>query len=240
MEALGCLILHGWTSTLKNVEALEPLMERLGLPYRMPILRGHCATPEQLYGVSWRDWHADATCALDDLLGEASQALLIGFSMGSLLALGLAAERERDVAGVAALATPLRVATPGFRFVRYLAPVFRRHTKGPPHYGDPALAAGHPNYPWVPTEAAVQLYDLTQAVERQLARVRAPLLLLQSRADRVVRPLSAQLAYDAVASTEKELVWVERSGHELLLDCEREAVVQAVERFIVAQRSKLA
>ena len=54
-EPLGCLILHGFTSSLDTVRALVPMAERLGLPYRMPILRGHGTRPEDLRGVGWQD-----------------------------------------------------------------------------------------------------------------------------------------------------------------------------------------
>src|SRR6266542_6911051 len=101
---VGALILHGLTSSLDCVNALVPRMQRLGVPHRMPILRGHCTRPEDLVGVTWRDWVVDAEAALKDLLGEVDQAVVIGLSMGGLVALLLAIEHPHGLAGVVAIA----------------------------------------------------------------------------------------------------------------------------------------
>ena len=70
MADLGVLLLHGYTSSLDTVNGLLPTLERMGLPYRMPVLRGHGTHPRDLRGVTARDWYGDASAALDDLLRE--------------------------------------------------------------------------------------------------------------------------------------------------------------------------
>ena len=40
-KPLGCLIIHGFMSSLDAVRAIAPVAERVGLPYRMPVLCGH-------------------------------------------------------------------------------------------------------------------------------------------------------------------------------------------------------
>jgi carboxylesterase len=66
--------------------------------------------------------------------------------------------------------------------------------------------------------------------------VAAPILVVGARRDRVVQPRAAQLVYDRVGATEKQLVWFERSGHEMLLDCQADAVADRVGQFLT-QRS---
>jgi len=56
-QPLGVLHVHGLTSNLDCVRALRPPRQQLGLPTRMPVLRGHDAdSPEALRGVVWQDW----------------------------------------------------------------------------------------------------------------------------------------------------------------------------------------
>ncbi len=43
--ALGVLILHGFTSSRATVAAVVPQAEALGLPWRLPQLRGHWTKP---------------------------------------------------------------------------------------------------------------------------------------------------------------------------------------------------
>ena len=107
---LGCLVLHGLTSSLATVDGLVPYLRARELPYRLPLLRGHGATPDALRGVTWRGWHDDAARALDDLLGECERAVVIGLSMGGVVALHLAAERPERLAGVAVVAPALKLA----------------------------------------------------------------------------------------------------------------------------------
>ena len=60
-QPYGVLIVHGFTSSLDCVNGVQPFVQDLGLPTRMPVLRGHGAeSPEALRGVTWHDWVADA------------------------------------------------------------------------------------------------------------------------------------------------------------------------------------
>ncbi|MFO7742587.1 MAG: hypothetical protein R6X31_09775 [Anaerolineae bacterium] len=53
-QPLGVLILHGFTSSLDCVRGVESAVKALGVPTRMPTLRGHGAeSPEALRGVTW-------------------------------------------------------------------------------------------------------------------------------------------------------------------------------------------
>jgi carboxylesterase len=65
-----------------------------------------------------------------------------------------------------------------------------------------------------------------------LSFVKAPIVILQSKKDQVVNPQSANIIYKKVSSKDKQLVWFEKSGHEMLLDLEAEAATNTVMDFI--------
>ncbi|WP_223267056.1 alpha/beta hydrolase [Chlorobium phaeovibrioides] len=89
---LGVLILHGFTSTGESVEALGRPLEALGIPFSIPLLRGHGEpSPEALRGVRWRQWLDDAEAAFEELSLKARRLVVVGHSMGALLGLNLAA-----------------------------------------------------------------------------------------------------------------------------------------------------
>ncbi|MGQ9585226.1 MAG: alpha/beta hydrolase [Anaerolineae bacterium] len=244
-KALGGLILHGFTSSLDCVRALVPVMERYGLPYRMPVLRGHGTRWEDLRGVRWPDWVADAEDALKDLLEEADAAIVMGLSMGGLVALQLAMEHGEEVAGIVGIATALRLNNPlapggPLSFLRPLVAKVLTSWPVPPNYADKELEKFDTNYPRAPMDAINSLLEFGLAVEARLGEVHAPALILQSHRDPTVKPESAQIIYDRIASEDKELVWFHRTHHEMLRDVEREAVVAEVDRFVarlVASRS---
>lgn len=236
---LGCLILHGFTSSLDTVRALAPMAERLNMPYRMPLLRGHGTRPEDLRGVTWRDWYEDAEAALLDLRREVDQVVLCGLSMGGLVALHLAAYRPQDVAGVVTIAAALQIADPMIRFsplVARMVKMWKADPKG--GFADPLLAAKNTNYNRIATDALVSLYRYGKIVTAMLPRVQAPLLVLHARNDTVIKPSSAEMIYQQAGSREKHMRWFDRCNHEMLMDCEADAVVAATEQMLQQIRDR--
>jgi carboxylesterase len=238
-QPLGVLVLHGFTSSLDCVHGVQPPLESLGLPTRMPVLRGHgAASPDALRGVTWPDWVADANVALDDLLSEAERAVVFGHSMGGLVALTLAADRPAvDSLVVAAAAVQLSsIVAPG-RPLALLAPAVAAALKVkdmPPKYADPALAQYDTNYAWAPTDAILSLFAFSRQTRRRLPEVRVPMLILQSRNDRTVMPRSAEIIYHGISTPadQKRIIWFERTEHEMFRDCESEQTIGAVVEFV--------
>src|SRR6478735_3726884 len=112
MPPIGCLVLHGFTSSLATVDGLVPHLERAGIPYALPTLRGHGTRPEDLRGVTWEDWYEDAGRALDELLTRCERAVVMGLSMGGLVALHLGVQRPERLAGIVTAAAALRLIIP--------------------------------------------------------------------------------------------------------------------------------
>jgi carboxylesterase len=230
----GVLVLHGLTSSLGSVTPVADRLARHGLPCAVPWLRGHGTRPEDLVGVTWRDWYADASAALDTLLVECDYAAVIGLSMGGLVALHLALERPERLRAVVAVAPALRQAHPLAPLVPFVAP-FRRYLTVPARgYSEATRAQLAQGYPRLPTSAFLSLVAYARWLEPRLAAVRTPTLIVHSRADRVVRPDSATRIHAQLGCADKRLCWFERSGHEMLVDCEADAVLDAVEAFVLA------
>ncbi len=231
--ALGCLILHGFTSSLDTVRALVPVCERLGLPYRMPVLRGHGTRPADLRGVTWQDWYDDAHSTLRNLCTEVDRVVLCGLSMGGLVALHLAANVPEQVAGVITIAAALEIADPLVR----LAPLGARLGLSIPSnpaqsFADPTLVARSTNYRRFPLDALVSLYRYGPVVQRLLPQVQAPLLVIHSRNDQTIKPRSATIIYERAGSVDKQLRWFDTCRHQMLQDCEADAVVATIEGML--------
>ena len=226
-QPYGVLVIHGFTSSLDCVSGIEASLKALGLPTRMPVLRGHSAeSPEALRGVTWPDWVADADAALKDLLTEAERAIVFGHSMGGLAALTLAAAAVQ-------LTSPL---APGQPF-HFLVPVLRRILKKwdvPPTYADPELVQYDTNYAWAPMDAIVSFLEFGEATRHRLPEVQVPALIMQSRKDTTVAPGSAEIIYDSISTPadQKRIVWFEVTEHEMFRDCERESTTRIVVDYV--------
>jgi carboxylesterase len=235
-EPYGVLVLHGLTSSLASVTPVAERFEARGLPCAVPWLRGHGTRPEDLRGVTWRDWYADAAAALDGLLARCAQAAVVGLSMGGLVALHLALARPARLRAVVAVAPALRQAHPLAPLVPFVAP-FRRWLSVPPRgYSDATRARLAQGYPRLPTSAFLALLAYARWLEPRLGHVQTPTLIIHSRLDRVITPDSATRIHARLGCAEKELCWFERSGHEMLVDCEADAVLDAIEEFVLARR----
>jgi carboxylesterase len=232
-SSIGTVIVHGFTSDHRAVEPLRELAHRLGLVTETPLLRGHGGHYRDLRGVRWQDWIADLAAARARLEQRVQQVVLMGFSMGGLLALASAAQQPAGVSAIVALAPAIRIAHP-------LAPLAWMARGWMPYvpmgkavaYSDPSLAVSDDSYHRLAVDAFCSFYYATRRVERMLPQITAPLLLAHSRLDRVIRPQSSEIVYNRVTSTDKQLVWFERSGHALLDDCDAPAVLEHVERFL--------
>lgn len=240
---LGCLIVHGFSGSLATVDGLTPHLAARGIPYELPVLRAHGATPAALRGVTWHDWYADGERALDRLLDRCERAVVVGLSMGGLVALHMAVQRPERLAGIVAVAPALRPVIPG----AFLLPLLARTNlygtmRGEKAFMDTSRAAQTGNYPRVPVAAVAQLARFARTVERELPQMRLPLLICYTPHDRLVRPESFPLLYERVSTppADKELLAFERSGHELLFDQQREEVFAAILRFLDARQAALA
>jgi carboxylesterase len=238
----GCLLLHGLTSSLATVSNLVPHLEERGIPFALPTLRGHGTLPEDLRGVTWHHWYADAERALDELLERCDRVVLMGLSMGGVVALHLATQRSERLAGVVTVAAALRLRVTG----RFLLPLLARSGRLAAvdlrnAFADPSLAANSTNYALAPISAVATLNAFGTLVERELPRVRAPLLTIYTPQDRVVVPAKALVIHERAGTppAQKRLLAFPNSGHEMLLDRDHAAVCAAIVAFIEERRAAL-
>ncbi|MBM4371719.1 MAG: alpha/beta fold hydrolase, partial [Deltaproteobacteria bacterium] len=229
---LGVLVLHGFTSHVDCVADLREDLDALAVPYRMPWLRGHGTRWEDLRGVTWEDWFADAEETLLDLLQEARRVVVVGLSMGGLVALDLAARYRREVAGVVPVAAALAFKDPLAGLTGAISRVVPSWPS-PNSYSDPELKKlRNRNYPKFPTDAFASLYAYTGVVKNRLSFVAAPCHVVAARKDSIVAPAAAETILAKVGSRRKDLVWFEESGHEMLLDLEAAKVRANIRGFI--------
>ncbi|MGE0494838.1 MAG: alpha/beta hydrolase [Vulcanimicrobiota bacterium] len=230
------LLLHGFTSSLETVTGLVPRLQKQNFEYSVPVLRGHCTRPEDLLGVTWRDWLEDARQALLDLTREGHSAAVVGLSMGGLVALNLAAEHPTRVSGVATVAACMRFRSPLFK----LMPVLKRlmtYWSGDPDYADPELAALANNYSYFPIETLASLESYQAVVEPLLGYIQAPACLIAASQDPVVSEQAIDVIAAGLASEHKEVHWFHRSHHEMMRDVEREEVFDCLMQFLNRLRS---
>ncbi|MBN2382193.1 alpha/beta fold hydrolase [bacterium] len=230
--SVGCLLLHGLTSSLDTIRGNIPWLEKENIPYAMPILRGHSGQPEDLVGLNWSDWYTDAEGALDELNQRCVKVIVIGVSMGSLLALELGLCKPAIIAAQVLVAPALRFRS-YFFFLLPLLKGFVKFWPVPLPYNDPQCAAANTNYKRCPTESLVSLLHCAQHIEKRLDQVTVPTLILHSKKDGFVSPDSALIIQNSIAAQEKKTIWFEKSGHEMLQDLEADLVIATIREYVL-------
>jgi carboxylesterase len=226
---LGVLLLHGYTSSLDTVNGLVPTLTRLGLPYRMPVLRGHGTHQRDLRGVTAADWYADASTALDDLLREVPRAAVVGLSMGGLVATQLGIERADCLAGVALVAPFFGSKNPLARFSGLLSRVMP-YFPMPRSIYDPDVYARNTNYKQGEATSFASAYRYSQTMRGRVGELRLPLLIVAGRRDQIipVPVIEDVVARVSTPPDQREVYWLERSGHDILMDMERETAYNLI------------
>ncbi|MCP4600862.1 MAG: alpha/beta fold hydrolase [Proteobacteria bacterium] len=230
-DRIGVLLLHGFTSHLNTVSGLVPYLEKAGIPCSMPVMRGHGTRYEDLNGVTARDWYVDAERALIDLWAEVDQVVVVGLSMGGLVALELAVRHPGKIAGVASVAAALKFADPLARFSRRFGQLVK-YWDSPPSFNDFSLKKKSKNYSRFPVETFASLYDYSRETISRLNEVHVPIRIFQSKKDKIVAPVAANIIYEKVSSPQRELFWYQESGHEMMQDLEAEQVFSDIMEFV--------
>lgn len=245
-DSVGILLLHGFLGNPVEVQALGAALHDQGISAVAPRLPGHY--PPHYAGIErcgFRDWLESAEDALSSLRHNCDRVYVCGCSMGGVLALNLAAHCA--VAGVITINSPVSMAHPlteflGKTLLRLMKPLKLRLRIGiSPDVRNLSVRRelqeqGRHTVFSVPIIAYLELLNLISATRPGLARIRCPALIIQSRHDRVVSPRSALSLYALLGSVNKEIVWLENSGHVALMDNEQDGICERITAFI--RRSK--
>lgn len=228
----GVLLIHGF---LTAPSALRPLGEHLaaaGMTVLGLRLRGHGTHPDDLRGVCWQDWVADVQAGVAQLRESCAHVAVVGSSLGSVLALYVAAE-DAGIERLVACSTPdaRLLLTRGMG----LTPLLARFVPTLPKFGsdvrDPVARRARFVYRRVPLAAAAQLPPLLRETATRLPHVTAPTLLIQARRDRVV-PWRAAVRIAAQLGGPAHIQWLERGGHTVVLDYDHALVFEATRRWL--------
>lgn len=233
--AVGALLIHGFTGSAAETSPMGRYLAARGLAVRCPLLPGHGTTPEDLTRIRWQDWTGEVEAALRELQATCEHVFVGGLSLGSLLTLWLGS-RHGEIAGLIAMAPAVKVqnrllpVSLGLRHVMRYNPL---GAIGDDDLGDPQAHERAWAYDKTPMWGAGEVYLLQRQVLRALPEVRQPILIFQGRLDAQLDPQAAQIVYDRIGSEDKTLVWLENSGHNLLIDGERESVWERSYRWIL-------
>lgn len=233
----GALVLHGFGDTPESVAAVAHALHGRGWTVDAPLLPGHGRDLRTFARSRAEDWLDGARAAYTALRRRRTRVVVVAQSMGAALAAVLAAEAEAEGARPPALVllAPYLDLPTSVRWGARLAPLIALGT--PYLSSDGGARSLHDD-----AARAVSLGPkvVTPWLVRELARVvawggaalpaiGAPTLIVASRQDNRITPtavvrMAGQMGRDVPGARPPVIEWMERCGHVIAADREREAV----------------
>jgi carboxylesterase len=221
---VGVLLIHGLTATTSEVRPLAKRLLEHGYTVAGPLLPGHGTTPTDLSKQKWHHWAEKVNDTYHTLEKTCQMVFVGGESLGGLLALYLA-NKHPKIKGVMVYAPALHIL--GIERAGYLAPFIPTVRKKP---SDNSIA--WQGYTVNSLAAVSQLYRLQKEIRRILPEIKQPALILQGCLDQTIDPQSSKIVYDLLGSKDKNLHWLEHSGHVILLDRQFDEAFQLTLAFL--------
>lgn len=225
---IGCLVIHGYTGGPYEVDPLAKfLRENTNWHIEVPTLPGH-GTELHLENISYKKWIKAAENELKKLKKDYETVYVIGFSMGGMIAAYLAAKYKIDK--LVLLATSGKYLN--FRQIGLdIAEVIGDGVRGT--LGENKLYLHYKRkLGTVPFKANIEFMKLVRFTRRYLGKVKSPVLIAQGQMDGMVPYKTAYYLDKEIHSSQKEVVFFERSRHLICLGDDKDTLNGMVYDFL--------
>jgi carboxylesterase len=251
-DRLGALVLHGFSGSPFEVRYLGERLAERGFAVVGPALAGHArGNPADLDATTWQDWYATVEQAFDELRARVRRVAVVGLSMGGLMTLHLARQRQGQVAAIGALSVPLwlprhleaaiRTARRGIAVAERVPPLAAAlaarggfavpKAGGLSDIADPVMRAQNPTMPAMPVRALASLLELMRLVRAELPGVHAPAFVAHARRDHTAPYACLGALTASIGARDLRAVTLEHSFHVVTIDAERERLARLVGDF---------
>ncbi|MDP2909220.1 MAG: alpha/beta hydrolase [Nanoarchaeota archaeon] len=215
---LGVIMFHGLTATPYQVKELGDFLCSKGITNFGARIEGHATKKSDLAKTTRKDWLDSARKAYEEFNKAYPKTIVLGFSLGGLLALNLGKEYKPQ--GLITLATPYRLNIKG-NFLSLIG----FHKKHP----DDMIS-----YPGdIPFKAKYELIKLIKETHEAIKEVKSPILIIQGTADRRVSKDSPYQIHNQVRSKDKAMMILPGEQHIVLKGKYKNQVFDRIYEFIL-------
>lgn len=209
---IGCLIIHGFAGNLDEIEPLDSYLRNNGYQTLCPTMKGNNCT----------EWINSAQEGLLELSSQCEHLVLIGFSMGGLIAVNLA--KKYDVKGIVTLNTPIyhwdmkRIA------LNILKGLKTKDYSKIKYYFKAATG--------IPIAALLNFKILLHQTLLIFKDIQCPIFIAQGLMDDTVHHKSAQYLYQKTSSQIKVLKYYDKIDHHICQSAKKEEVFNDLKDFL--------
>ena len=235
----GIIIIHGLTGTPATMAPLTASLAARGFKVITPLLAGHGTNAAELAKTNWESWYKSAEQAYDSIRPSCNKIYCVGLSLGALLAIKLALDKE--VTKIACLGTPLHLApfTEKVSLPLSHIPLVERFIKYSKKDWTLSVAdeegreiMKNSSYDRVPIRSVWELKKLQGIILKGLSELTTPTLIIHSRYDRVAPASNVDSFIKHAVKITPQVLWLSMSAHVVTLDHEQDMVADAIIKFL--------
>ncbi|HDR3889121.1 MULTISPECIES: alpha/beta hydrolase [Bacillus] len=223
------LLLHGFTGNSADVRMLGRFLEKKGYTCHAPIYKGHGVPPQELVHTGPEDWWKDVMNAYQHLKDQGYEKIAaVGLSLGGVFSLKLA--YTLPILGVVPMCAPMYIKSEEIMYqgiLAYAREYKKREQKSPERIEQEMF-----EFKQTPMNTLKALQELIRDVRNNVDMIYAPTFVVQARHDEMINTDSANIIYNGVESTLKDIKWYEDSTHVITLDKERDVLHEDVYNFL--------
>jgi carboxylesterase len=229
---------HGFTGTAAELRPVLVAAAEAGHAVDGALMTGHGTRAEDLQDVTFDDWVRAARRRALDAVAAHGRIVLLGFSLGSLVAMQLASEQPAGLAGLVVLGNALTLGLSSrlplglwSRTGRPMPDLYLVKPR-PGEMVDPTCSDQLVTYDRHPLRAALEVYRAGARVGAQVGRIACPTLIQHGRRDGVCPSRNALWLRDHLGTREATVSLYDRSAHVLAWDGQRAEVARDVLGFL--------
>lgn len=221
-KKMGCLVIHGFGGGFHEVESLALFLSDNDYNVICPTLKGHTGKRYDMKKATYEEWINSAEIELIKLLEKNSEVVIIGFSMGGLIATNLSL--KYNIKAMVTINTPIYYWDIKRVFINLLEDIKNRKLNNFKRY----LRANRASPP-------IALYNFLKILKNTkplFKKINHPFLVIQAMDDDTVRNKSASYIYNNICSPMKEIKFYHNGGHLILLSKTAKNVIFDIENFL--------
>ncbi|MGE7997959.1 alpha/beta hydrolase [Lysinibacillus sp. NPDC093190] len=209
--SVGVLCIHGFSGGPYEVEPFTTyLRTHTNWLIEEPTLSGH-GDELQMRGFTAKHWLMDAELAFRALAKKVDEVIVVGFSMGGIIALYLA--KRYKVKKLVLLSAAAKYVSPkqlvkDFKMLATVA--YHRNLSNNELY----LRYRH-KFNNVPLSSTIEFMKLVRMVEPYYKDIKIPVYIVQGKLDGIVPYHTAHFLYDQLTSTDKTLYFSDNGKHHI-------------------------
>jgi carboxylesterase len=234
-----CVVaLHGFGGTAAELRPVLDAVARAGFAVDAALLAGHGTRVEELQDATFETWLEGARARVRAAALAHGRVVLLGFSLGSLLAMQIAGDAPEGLVGLVVMGNALTLAAHTslpFALWQRLGRIMPDLYLLKPRAGDLVdRRAMHSlvTYDRHPLRAAFEVYRAGARVRGGVGRIASPTLVLHGRRDLVCPWKNAHWLAEHIGTRDVRVRIFDKSGHVLACDGECDDVGREVVAFL--------